>query len=64
MSPAKKVRFTKHQIETAIEVLMESKIVRNWVEGEAQFLGVDLATTRGREFYAREARLAALRLIK
>jgi len=44
--------------------MMESRIVRNWVEGEAKFLEVDLDTPHGREFYLREARLAAERLIK
>ena len=61
---AKKSSFTKHQIETAILVLMESAQVRNWVESEAKFLGVDLQTPEGKEFYAREARAAAERLIK
>lgn len=59
-----KSKFTKHQIETAIQVLMESRIVRNWVESEAKFLGVDLSTPAGQEFYEREARAAAQRLIK
>ena len=59
-----KSKFTKHQIEVTISVLMESKIVKNWVKSEAKFLNVDLDTPRGREFYAREARLAAQRLVK
>ncbi len=57
-------KFTKHQIEIAISVLMESRIVKNWVTSEAKFLNVDLNTPQGREFYNREARLAAERLIK
>ena len=59
-----KSHFTKHQIETAILVLMESAQVRNWVEGQAKFLGVDLQTPKGKEFWEREARAAALRLIQ
>jgi len=59
-----KSKFTKHQVEVASRVLMESKIVRNWVTSEAKFLNVDLSTPRGREFYEREARLAAERLGK
>ena len=59
-----KSKFTKHQIEVAISVLMESKIVRNWVKSEAKFLNVDLNTPRGRLFYEREARAAAERFIK
>ena len=59
-----KSKFTKHQIEVAISVLMESRIVKNWVKSEAKFLEVDLNTPRGREFYEREARAAAERFIK
>ncbi len=59
-----KSKFTKHQIEVTISVLMEAKIVKNWVKSEAKFLGVDLDTQRGREFYQREARAAAIRFIK
>lgn len=61
---AKRGKFTKHEIETAIRVLMESQMVKHWVESEARFLEVDLNTPRGQEFYEREARLAAERLIK
>lgn len=61
---AKKPGFTGHQIETAILVLMESAQVRNWVESEAKFLGVNLQTPQGKEFWQREARAAAMRLIQ
>ncbi len=57
-------KFTRHQIEVAISVLMESRIVKNWVKSEAKFLEVDLNTPQGREFYEREARAAAERFIK
>ena len=57
-------KFTKHQIEVAISVLVESRIVKNWVKSEAKFLNVNLNTPQGREFYQREARIAAERLIK
>lgn len=60
----KKGKFTKSEVEAAIRVLVESKIVRNWVQGEARAFGVDLTTLRGQEFYVREARAAAERLIK
>jgi len=64
MGKTKKSNFTKHQIETAVLVLMECAQVKNWVESEARFLGVDLQTPEGEKFYAREARAAAERLIK
>jgi len=43
---------------------MESRGVRNWVESEARFLKVDLSTDKGKEFYEREARKAAIRVIQ
>lgn len=59
-----KGKFTKREVETAIRVMMDSQIVRNWVTSEARFLEVDLNTPQGQEFYTREARAAAERLIK
>lgn len=56
--------FTPDQIETAIQVTMYSKIVYNWVVSEADFLGVDLNTPEGHEFFKKNAREAALRLIR
>ncbi len=64
MALVKKFHFTKHQIETAILVLMESTQVKNWVEAEAKFLCVDLQTPKGKEFWLREARAAAERIIR
>ena len=64
MGRAKKSNFSKHQIETAVLVLMESNQVKNWVIGQARFLGVDLDTPQGKEFWQREARAAAMRLIQ
>ena len=57
-------KFTKHEIETAIRVLMEAKIVRNWVESEAKFFGVDLDTPKGKKFSETNARVMAERLIR
>ena len=56
--------FTEHELETAIRVMMKSKIVRNWVEGQARAFGVDLNTPEGKEFHKKESRAAAERLIK
>lgn len=60
----KRAKFTKHELETAIRVLMQSRMVTNWVKSQARFLGVDLSTPAGQEFHEREARAAAERLIK
>lgn len=57
-------KFTKHEIETAIKVLMKSKKVRNWVTSQANFLGVDLDTAEGQEFFEKHARAEAERLIR
>ena len=59
-----KAKFTKRERENAIKVLMESRIVKNWVESQAKLLGIDLNTPVGREFFEREARAQAERLIK
>jgi len=60
----KRAKFTKHEIETAIRVLMQSRMVTNWVKSQAKYLEVDLNTPAGQEFYEREVRAAAERLIK
>jgi hypothetical protein len=57
-------QFTPHQIETAIEVMMESKSVKRWVQGQARFLNVDLNTPKGEEFRQREGRKEATRLVR
>ena len=60
----KRAKFTKHELETAIRVLMQSRRVTNWVKSQAKFLGVDLNTPAGQEFYEHETRAYAEKLIK
>jgi len=60
----KRAKFTKHELETAIRVLMKSRRVTNWVKSPAEFLGVDPNTPAGQEFYERNARAYAETLIK
>ncbi len=55
----KRAKFTKHELETAIKVLIQSRIVTNWVKSQAEYLGVDLSTPAGQEFYERNARAYA-----
>lgn len=59
-----KPHFTPEQMETAVQVAMYSKSVYNWVVSEAEFVGVDLNTPAGREFFKKNAREAAERLLK
>ena len=64
--PPKNIRpnFTPEQMDTAVQVVMYSKMVYNWVVSEAEFLGMDLNTPEGHEFFKKNAREAALRMIK
>ena len=64
--PPKNIRpnFTPEQIEVAVQVMMYSKIINNWVVSEAEFIGVDLNTPEGHEFFKKNAREAALKLIR
>ena len=55
----KKAKFTKHELETTTRVIMQSRIVTNWVKSQAEYLGVDLSTPAGQEFYERNARAYA-----
>ena len=59
-----RTKFTKKERETAIRVVMESRRITNWVKKEANFLGVDLSTPAGQEFYERNARAQAEKLIE
>lgn len=56
--------ISKHERETAIRVLMRSRIVMNWVKAEAAFLNIQPGSPKWGEFFRREARKAAIRLIR
>ena len=58
------IKFTRSQTRAAIEVLSNSKMVREWVEGMAKAYNVDLTTPEGQEFYRKQAEHIAKRLIK
>ena len=59
-----KAKFTKHELDIAVRVFMETSMVKNWVKSQAKLLGVDLNTPAGHEFLNREARAQAEKLIK
>jgi len=56
-------KFTPEQIEIAVQVMMFSRNVYNWVAAQADFLNVDLNTPEGKEFFKKNAREAAERLV-
>ena len=56
-------KFTAEQVETAVQVVMFSKNVYNWVVAQAKFLNIDLNTPEGKEFFKKNARGAAERLV-
>ena len=60
---ARKAKFTPHQIETAILVLMESKTVASWVESQAKFLGINTDTVEGKYFLENNKRTMAEKLL-
>lgn len=56
--------ISKHDREIAIHVLMQSRQVRNWVDGLIKAFGIDLNTPEGRQFIEKQSRAAAERLIR
>lgn len=58
-----KGKFTQHQVDTAIEVLMDSDYVNNWVSGELKAYGVDEDSTEGKRFKEKRSREIALKLL-
>jgi hypothetical protein len=56
--------ISKHDRETAIRVLMQSRQVKNWVDGLIKAFGIDPNTPAGKLFSEKESRKAAERLIR
>ncbi len=63
-SKIRKPNFTPEQIEAAVQVMMYSKTIYNWVISEAEFVGTDLNTPAGHEFFRQKAREAAEKIIR
>lgn len=57
-------KFTKKQVDTAVEVLANSRMVRNWVKKEAGFLEVDLESPEGKKFVEEQCRIRARHLLR
>lgn len=64
MQPRSKKKFTKAQIETAIQVLMETDMVKNWAEGELRAFGVQPDAAAGAKFIEEQKRKVAERIVK
>jgi hypothetical protein len=56
-------KFTKHQLETAIEVLMETDLIRKWAVGELRAYGVPENTPEGRKFVLEQRRKIAEKIV-
>lgn len=59
-----KEKFTDHDVETAVRILIESHYVRNWIEGEAKAFGLSLDSLEGLRFRERRSRELAEKLIQ
>ncbi len=57
-------KFTKRQLETAVEVLKECRTVQRWVRAQANFLGIDLTTPDGERYLDRQTTIAAWRIVR
>ena len=57
-------KFTKRQLETAVEVLKECRTVQRWVRAQANFLGIDLTTQAGEEYLDKQTTIAAWRIVR
>lgn len=57
-------QITKREREIAIRVLMQSKIVMNWVRAEAAFFNIKPGTSEWSKFFRENSRKAALRIIQ
>ena len=56
--------FTEHEMDIAIHVLMKSRIVKKWAQGELGAFGIGLDTLAGKKFFEEKCREQATRLVK
>lgn len=56
--------FTTHDRETAVQVMMKSRMVQEWARGEARAFDVDIDTPGGKKFFEKKCREQAERLIR
>jgi len=64
LHPLGKSKFTRGQVETAIQVLMEGRTVSNWAKSQMNFLDVDVGTPEGAAVFEKAKRKLAEDLIR
>ena len=57
-------KFTRKQIETAVEILSQSQFVLNWCKNEASVYGVATDTPEYEKFVKEKSRQYARRLLR
>ena len=57
-------KFTKIEIDTAVKVLSNSHIVKNWAKNMAKAFGVDITTDRGKSWYEKKCEEVARNLLR
>jgi len=58
------LKFNKRQVETAIEVVAQSKMVQNWIKGELSSMGILPDSPEGKKFLEQKAREMAYKIIR
>ena len=56
-------KFTRRELEIAVQVLMETDLVKNWAEGELRAFGIQDSTAR-EKFLEKQKRKIAERIIR
>lgn len=56
-------KFTKRQVEAAIQVLKESDLVRHWALGELRAYGVNPDSPAGQEFFSKKTEEIARKIL-
>lgn len=54
---------TPREVEIAVKVMFQSRIVRKWIAGQLRWFGLDPLTPEGRAFAEREGMKMSRRLV-
>jgi hypothetical protein len=58
-----KGKFSQHELDITINVLLDSDYVKNWVNSELKFVGVDMTTPQGKKLKEQKMREIAMKII-